>query len=90
MPTRTKDIFLGILAYHLLVAIEKTLRDNGYYKSWQSIGEVLKIHQVVTVVLPTVSGEVLRIRRATKPEPEHIEIYNLLSMNPEITKPVKS
>jgi len=65
-------IFLCILAYHLLVAIEKTLRDKGCYKSWQSIREVLRTHQVVTVVLPTVSGEVLRIRRATEPEPEHI------------------
>ena len=66
-------IFLCILAYHLLVSIEKTLRDKGCHLSWQTVREMLRTHQVVTVVLPTVDGEVLRIRRGTTPEPQHLE-----------------
>lgn len=42
------------------------------------------------MALPTVSGEVLRIRRAIKPEPEHTEIYDLLSIDPGVMKPVRT
>ena len=30
-------LFLCILAYHLLVAVEKTLRDNGLNDSWATV-----------------------------------------------------
>ena len=46
-------IFLCILAYHLLVAIEKTLLDQRVHTSWATVRESLKTHQVVTIVLPT-------------------------------------
>ena len=83
-------IFLCILAYHLLVSIEKTLRDKGCHLSWQTVRETLRTHQVVTVVLPTVDGDVLRIRRSTTPEPQHLELYKLLDIDPEIMKPIKT
>jgi len=82
-------IFLCVLAYHLLVGTEKTLRDKGDSRSWETIRETLRTHQVVTVVLPTATGEVLRIRQATTPEPAHKEVYDLLSISPEIMKPVR-
>jgi transposase len=82
-------IFLCVLAYHLLVGTEKTLRDKGDCRSWETIRETLRTHQVVTVVLPTATGEVLRIRRATTPEAAHKEVYDLLSISPEIMKPVR-
>lgn len=56
-------IFLCVLAYHLLVAIEKTLVDKGIHTSWATIREVLSTHQVVTIVLPTSDGDIIRIRR---------------------------
>jgi hypothetical protein len=45
-------IFLGVLAYHLLVAIEKTLHDQSIYSSWGTVRDLLKTHQVVTTLLP--------------------------------------
>jgi transposase len=83
-------IFLCVLAYHLLVAIEKTLRDAGLYTSWGTVREQLATHQVVTVNLPTSDGKVLSIRRATAPEPIHKELYNLLGISADITKPVRT
>ena len=55
-------IFLCILAYHLLVAVEKTLRDNGLNDSWATVRDTLSSHQTVTVVLPTTNRGTLRIR----------------------------
>lgn len=83
-------IFLCVLAYHLLVAIEKTLRDAGLYTSWGSVREELATHQIVTINLPTSDGNVLSIRRATTPEASHTNLYNLLGIPSEIIKPVRT
>ncbi len=83
-------IFLSILAYHLLIAIEKTLLDQGVHTSWQTLRDMLKTHQVCTVVLPTDSGAVLRIRKGSTPEAPHREIYRLLDVPTQIIKPGKT
>ena len=83
-------IFLSILAYHLLVAIEKTLLDEGIHTSWLTVKDTLKTHQVATVILPTTSGEILKIRRGVNAEPPHLEIYKSLKIPSEIMKPVKT
>lgn len=83
-------IFLCVLAYHLLVAIEKTLLDRGIHTSWGTIRDALKTHQVCTVLLPTSSGNTLKIRKSSVPEPHQKEIYDLLGIPREIIKPVKT
>ena len=76
-------VFLCVLAYHLLLSIEKTLLDRGVHTSWVSVREALRTHQVNTVVLPTDAGE-LHIRQASTPEPVHREIYEKLGIATEI------
>ena len=83
-------IFLCVLAYHLLVAIENTLLGQGMHTSWATVRETLKTHQVATVVLPTDSGSVLRIRKGSRPEPQHVELYDLLGVPHEIMTPAKT
>jgi transposase len=83
-------IFLCVLAYHLLTAIEKTLLDAGVHTSWATVREQLKTHQVNTIVLPTDGGMELRIRKATTPEMVHQEIYEKLGIAAEIMRPRRS
>ena len=83
-------IFLCVLAYHLLVAIEKTMQGAGIHTSWGSMREKLRTHQVVTLVLPLPDRRVLKLRKATTPEPEHVEIYNALGIPAEPMKPKKT
>ena len=83
-------IFLCVLAYHLLVAIEKRFLDGGMHTSWSTLRQQLSTHQVVTVVLPTTDGKILKIRKATTPEPVHKEIYATLKIPMELMKPVKT
>ena len=83
-------IFLCVLAYHLLVAVENTLLDQGVHTSWHTVRETLQTHQVCTVVLPTDRGAVLRIRRGSTPEPEHRKLYELLSVPLEVMRPRRS
>lgn len=83
-------IFLCVLAYHLLTAIEKRFLDRGVHTSWWTLRQQLSTHQVVTVVLPTGNGKILKIRKATTPEPVHKEIYATLQMPMEVMKPVRT
>jgi len=83
-------IFLCVLAYHLLVAVEKSFLDQGIHTSWATLREQLRTHQVVTAVLPTTDGHLLKIRRATTPEPQYRLIYKVLGVPEEVMAPVKT
>ena len=82
-------IFLCVLAYHLLVSIEKMFLDAGIHTSWATLREALSTHQVVTVVLPASNGDVLRIRKASTPQPQHKAIYETLRIPSDVMKPLK-
>jgi transposase len=83
-------IFLCVLAYHLLVAIETTLLEQGCHTSWATVRQTLATHQVATIVLPTDGKKILQIRKGTTPEPEHIELYRLLEVPTEIMRPQRT
>jgi transposase len=80
-------IFLCLLAYHLLISIEKTLLDKGVHTSWPTVRNTLKTHQVCTIVLPASDGSCLRIRKAATPDPDVKDLYEKLGISPEIIKP---
>ena len=83
-------IFLCVLAYHLLAAIEHRFLHAGIHTSWWTLRQQLRTHQVATILLPTTDGRVLTIRKATTPEPVHRQIYATLRITSEIMKPVKA
>jgi transposase len=83
-------IFLCVLAYHLMVAIETTLLNQEVHTSWATVRETVATHNVVTMVLPTDGGKVLCIRKGTTPEPEQLELYRLLNIPAEIMHPIKT
>ena len=80
-------IFICVLAYHLLAAIEKMLRDAGVYVSWETVRKGLRTHQVVTATFPTKSGSHLKIRKSTKPDATHESIYKILQISPQVMQP---
>jgi transposase len=83
-------IFLCVLAYHLLVAIEKMFLDAGIHTSWWTLRQELATHQVATVVLLAADGRTLRIRKGTTPEEAHKQIYQTLQIPEKVMKPVKT
>jgi len=89
-PRVQTHIFLCVLAYHLLVAIEKRCLDQGRHTSWATLREQLSTHQVATVVLPVIDGRILKIRKASTPDDVHREIYRVLQIPLEVMKPVKT
>jgi transposase len=83
-------IFLCVLAYHLLVAIETTLIRQEIHTSWATVRDLLATHEIATIVLPTDQNGVLRIRRSATPEPDHRVLYEALGVPTEIIRPVKT
>lgn len=83
-------IFLCVLAYHLLVAIEKRFLDAGVQTSWWTLRQQLRTHPVVTVVLPTGDGRALKIRKGTTPEPIHRDIYSTSKVPTEVIRTVRT
>jgi hypothetical protein len=83
-------IFLCVLAYHLLTAIEHRFLQAGIHTSWWTLRQQLSTHQVATIVLPTTGGRVLTVRKGTTPEPVHRDIYATLRIPAEVMKPVKT
>ena len=83
-------IFLCVLAYHLVCAIEKRFLDHGIHTSWWTIRQQLSTHQVATIVLPTDTGMVLKIRKGGSPDPEQKKIYEILKIPSQVMKPVKT
>jgi transposase len=83
-------IFLCVLAYHLLVAIETILLNQEVHTSWATVRQTLANHVVATIILPTDGGKFLRIRKGMTPEPEHLELYRLLNVPEEVMHPIKT
>jgi transposase len=81
-------IFLCVLAYHLLVCIERAFLDQGIHTSWETLRRQLSTHQVVTVRLPTTDGQAFTIRRDTRPEQIHRDIYRVLRVSERILSPI--
>lgn len=83
-------VFICILAYHLLVAVEKRFRDRGLETSWETLRDALRTHQVSTVVMPATDGRVLRLRHGTTPDKLHQEIYDTLGITSQVIRPIKT
>ena len=83
-------IFLCVLALHLLISIERTLRDAEAYTSWETVRGELRTHQVCTVVLPTDRATVLRIRQGSTPESRHLDLYRRLKVPSQVMRPIRT
>jgi len=83
---RTKGhLFISVLAYHLLINIERRLRECGDTRKWSTIKKQLSTHQRTTVIFTDSENVINHIRVSGMPEIEHQEIYKLLNVK-DITK----
>ena len=81
-------MFISVLAYHILHIIEYRLRKNNDQRKWATIRNVLSTHTRLTLSLKeqTEGGELRYrvMRTCTKPETEHMKIYNIFNLKGNI------
>ena len=78
-------MFISILAYHLMHAIEHRLRAAGDRRTWPTIRAVLRTHQRITIEYMSKDEDGSRyhntVRLSSRIEPEHLEIYTRLGLD---------
>lgn len=73
-------LFITVLGYHVLSAIEHLLSDQKDTRQWSTIREVLSTHTRSTVVIRDKDGNVYHNRVTGKPEDVHQDIYKKLKI----------
>ena len=83
-------MFISVLAYHILHIIEYRLRMKNDQRKWDTIRNVLSTHTRITLSLQekTEDGELKKrvIRTCTKPEIEHMKIYDIFKLKGNIKR----
>ena len=74
-------IFISILAYHLLHAIEQYCRAHGDERSWPTLNAELDTHRALTVELDDAAGRRHHLRLATRPTAQQTRIYRMLGLS---------
>ncbi|MHB8262600.1 MAG: hypothetical protein ACYDGY_02470 [Acidimicrobiales bacterium] len=75
-----------MLAYHLLAAIEESLRRVGNTAKWSTIREILVTHQRSTIVLTDALDQIHHIRVSSTPEAGHRKIYEALRIKTRLAR----
>jgi transposase len=73
-------IFISILAYHLLHAVEQTLLAGGDHRCWPTLRSELDTHRLLNVRFRDSRGRLHQRRTATNPSPAQKDIYTKLGL----------
>ena len=73
-------LFISVLAYHLLISIERELLRQKDHRRWSTIRDELSTHQRTTVIMTDADEQIHHIRVSGTPELEHTQIYKLLNI----------
>ena len=75
-------LFITVLAYHFVHAIRLQLKARGIDDSWETLRETLATQRRVTATLQRRDGRTVHVRKATRPEPPHQKINEILGHSP--------
>jgi len=73
-------LFISVLAYHLLINIERRLREKHDHRKWGTIKTELSTHRRTTIIFTDSNNEINHLRVSGIPESKHKEIYKLLDV----------
>ena len=75
-------LFISVLAYHFVHSLRLQLKARGVDDSWHTLRETLATQQRVTATLVRRDGRTVHVRKATRPEPHHQKIGEILGLTP--------
>ena len=73
-------LFISVLAYHIMAAIEYDLRANGDTRRWSTVKETLSTHIRSTIIFTDDKDQIHHLRVSSTPEACHKEIYDTLKV----------
>jgi transposase len=75
-------LFITVLAYHFVHTLRLQLKAKGIDDSWETLRETLATQQRVTATLQRRDGRTVHVRKATRPEPHHQKLNEILGHSP--------
>ena len=73
-------LFLTVLAYQFVQILRRKLADQGIHASWHTLRRQLSGQVRVTAVFQQPGGQTLHVRKATRPEGQHLAIFHALGI----------
>lgn len=73
-------LFISVLAYQFVQTIRLRLKAHGIHESWAGLREVLSVQPRVTASFVQKDGRSLHVRKATRPEPDLVRLYEALGL----------
>jgi transposase len=83
-------LFITVLAYHVLQSIRVRLRESGITNRWWTIRRMLSTHHRVTTSMRREDGKMIYIRKTSRPEACHVQIYDALGLPTRPGKIIKT
>jgi transposase len=76
----TGHLFISVLAYHLVHTIRYRLKKADIDSNWSSLRQQLIGQNRITVSMHCKNGDMVHVRKSTRPEPRQKEIYSALGI----------
>ncbi|WP_428353388.1 IS1634 family transposase [Methyloprofundus sp.] len=86
----TGQLFITLLAYHLVHTLRYQLKLQGIHLSWESIRNIMSTQQRLTITLPTDNDTIIHLRTTSKAETRQKQIYTALNINPDPIGKIKT
>jgi hypothetical protein len=74
-------LFITVLAYQFVQILRRTLQDHGIQANWATLRQWLSSQVRVTAVFQRPDGHALHVRKATRPEGQHLAICQALGLD---------
>ena len=74
-------LFISVLAYHFAHMLRLQVKAQGIDDSWQTLRERMATQCRVTATLQRRDGRAVHVRKATRPEPRHQKINEMLGLS---------
>jgi len=69
-------LFITVLAYQFVQLVRLALQKNRHHASWKTLRETSASQYRITATFRRADRHTLHVRKATRPEPELLTIYN--------------
>ncbi len=82
-------LFITVLAYHLVHTIRCQLKKSDINTSWDDLRQALTGQNRTTISMQCKNGNIIHVRKSTRPELEQKKIYTILNLKSHPGKTIK-
>jgi Transposase DDE domain len=83
-------VFITLVAYHIMQTMRTKLREKGIQFCWETVRVRLSSHMRISTTLKREDGRVVHLRKSSRAELNHKEIYDALGLSHKLGKTTKA